>query len=113
MNHQQITTEEGKGGSGNHTNSTQDSSGNTTKYWRNYSEQTTEEEQEKNLNTLYTWKNQLQHDLPTPAQQKTRDVGQTDPQITSWWEGLMKERPNNNQKPKKYTESTSTTAQDQ
>ena len=28
--------------------------------------------------TLYTWKNQLQHNLPTPAQEKTRGGGQTD-----------------------------------
>ena len=47
-------------------------------------EQTTEQEQEKSLKTLYTWKNQLQHNLPTPAQQKTRRGGQTDPQITTW-----------------------------
>ena len=60
----------------------------------------------KSLTTLYTWKNQLQHNLPTPAQQKTRGGGQTDPQITSWWERHTKEKPNNNQKPKTYTEST-------
>ena len=42
---------------------------------------------------MYTWKNQLQHNLPTPAQQKTRGGGQTDPQITSWWERPSKERP--------------------
>ena len=35
-NHQQITTEESEGGSGSHTNSTQDLSRNTTKWWRNY-----------------------------------------------------------------------------
>ena len=51
---------------------------------------------------LYTQKNQLQHNLPTPAQQKTRSAGQTDPQITSWWETPTKERPNNNQKPKTH-----------
>ena len=32
--------------------------------------------------------------------------GQNDPQLTSWWEGPTKERPNNNQNPKTYTEST-------
>ena len=105
-NHQQITTEEGEGRSGSQTNSTQALSGNTTKWWRNYSEQTTEQEQEKSLQTLYTRKNELQHNLPTPAQQKTRGGGQTDPQITSWWERLTKERPNKNQKPKTYTEPT-------
>ena len=61
----------------------------------------------------YAWKNQLQHNLPTPAQQKTRGGGQTDPQITSWWERPTKERPNKNQKTKTYTEPTETTAQDQ
>ena len=54
---EQIRTEEGEGGSGSHTNSIQDLFGNTTKQWRNYSEQTTEQEQEKILRTLYTWKN--------------------------------------------------------
>ena len=43
-----------------------------------------EEEQEKSLKTLYTWKNQLQHNLTTPAQQKTKGGGQTDPQTKSW-----------------------------
>ena len=57
---------------------------------------------------MYTWKNQLQHNLPTPAQQKTRGGGQTDPQITSWWERPTIERPNKNQKPKTYTEPTET-----
>ena len=33
----------------------------------------------KSLKTLYTWKNQLQHNLPTPAQQKTRGGRQKDP----------------------------------
>ena len=47
-------------------------------------EQTTEQEQEKSLKNLYTWKNHLQHNLPTTSQQKTRGGGQTDPQITSW-----------------------------
>ena len=50
--------------------------------------------------------------LPTPAQQNTRGGGQSGPQLTSWWEGPAKERPNNNQKPKTYTESTKTTAKD-
>ena len=76
-------------------------------------EQITEQEQKKSLKTLYTRKNQLQHNPPTPAQQKTRGGGQTDPQITSWWERPTKERPNKNQKPKTYTETTETTAQDQ
>ena len=58
--------------------------------------------QNKQLNkskrkALYTQKNQPQHNLPTPAQQKTRGGGQTNPQLTSWWEGPTKERPNNNQ----------------
>ena len=95
-----------KRGSGNHTNSTQYLSGNTTKCWRNYSEKTTEQEQEKSLKTLYTWKNQLQYKLPTPEQQKTRGGGQTDPQITSWWEIPTKESLNKNPKPKTYTEPT-------
>ena len=60
----------------------------------------------KSLKTLYTQKNQLQHNLPTPAQQKTRGGGQTDPQITRWWERPNKERPKKNQKPKAYTEPT-------
>ena len=34
----------------------------------------TEQEQEKSLKTLYTRKNQLQHNLLTPAQQK-QEVG--------------------------------------
>ena len=75
--------EEAEGGNGSHTNSTQDLSGNTTKYWRKYSEQTTEQEQEKSLKTLYTWKNQLQYNLPTPTQQQTRGGELSDPQITS------------------------------
>ena len=108
-NHQQIRTEEGEGGNGSHTNSTQNLSGNTTNQWRKYSEQTTEQEQEKILKTFYTWKNQLQQNLPTPAQQKTRGGGQSDPQLTSWWEGPIKERPNNNQNLKTYTEPTKTT----
>ena len=99
--------EEGEGGSGSHTNSTSlDLSGNTTKWWRNYSEKTTEQEQETILKTLFTWKNQLQHNLPTRAQQNIRCGGQSDPQLTSRWEGPTKERPNNNQKPKTYTEPT-------
>ena len=60
----------------------------------------------KSLKTLYPRKNQLQHNLPTHAQQKTRGGGQTDPQITSWWERPTKERPKKNQKPKTYTEPT-------
>ena len=32
---------------------------------------------------MYTQKNQLQHNLPTTAQLKTRGGGQTDPQITA------------------------------
>ena len=75
-------------------------------------QQTIEQEQEKSLKTLYTRKNHLQHNRPTPAQQKTRGGGQTDTQIISCWEGPAKERPNNNQKPKTYTESTKTTAKD-
>ena len=45
-------TEEGEGGSGSHTNSTQDLSGNTNTWWRNYSEEKTEQEQEKSLTSL-------------------------------------------------------------
>ena len=63
--------------------STQDQSGITTKWWRNYPQQTTEKEREGNLKTLYTQKNQLQHNLSTPAQQNTRRGGQRDPQLTS------------------------------
>ena len=64
------------------------------------------QEQEKILKTLYAWKNQLQHNLPTPAKQNTRGGGHGDPQLTSRWKGPLKERPNNNQKPKTYTEPT-------
>ena len=42
---------------------------------------------------MYTWKNQLQHNLPTPAQQKTRGGEQSDSQLTSWWDGCTIERP--------------------
>ena len=52
-NHQQITTEEGEGGSGSHTDSTQHLSGNTIKQWRNYPEQTVEQEWHRSLKTLY------------------------------------------------------------
>ena len=75
--------------------------------------QRTDQKQEKSLKTLYTQKNQMQHNLPTPAQQKTKGGGQTDTQITSWWERPTKERANKNQKLKTYTEPTETTAQDQ
>ena len=34
----------------------------------------------------------------------TRHAGRSDPQLTSWWEGPTKERPNNNQNPKTYRE---------
>ena len=93
--------------------SSQDQSGITTKWWRNYPEQTTEQEQEKSLKTLYTWKNKLQHNLPTSAQQKTRGSGQTDPQSTRWREGPNKERPNNNQNPNISREPTQMTSQEQ
>ena len=96
----------------NHTNSTQDLSGNTNKYWTNYSEQTTELEQERSLKHLYTQMNQLQHNLPTPTQKKTRGGGQTDPQITNWWEGLTKEIPNNDQLLKTYIDPKYNTAPD-
>ena len=112
-NHQQITTEEGKGGSGSHTNLNPGLIWTTTKWWRNYSEQTTEQEQERILKTLYTQKNTLQNNLPTTAQQNTRGGVWSDPQLTSCREGPTKDRPNNNQNPKTYTEPTSTTAQDQ
>ena len=62
---------------------------------------------------MYTWKNNLQHNLPTPAQQKTRGGGQSDHQITSWWERPTKERPNKKQKTKTYTQPKETTAKDQ
>ena len=70
------------------------------------SEQTTEQEQEKSLKTLYTWKNHLQHNLTTPAQQNTRGGGQSDPQLPSWWKGPTKERTNNNQNPSTSREPT-------
>ena len=69
-------------------------------------EQTTESDYERILKTLYTQKNQLQHNLLTPARHNTRRGGWSDPQLTSWWEGPTKERPNNNQKPKTYTDPT-------
>ena len=106
MKHQEIRTEEGEGGSESHSNSTEDLSENTTKQCRNYLEQTAEQEQEKIIKNLYTWKNHIQHNLTTHAQQKTTGGVQSDPQLTSWWEGPTKEKPNNNQKPKTYTELT-------
>ena len=42
--------------------------------------------------------------LVVPPQQNTRCVGQSDPQLISWREGLTKEKHNNNQNPKTYTE---------
>ena len=42
--------------------------------------------------------------LAQPGQQNTRGGGQTDPQITSRWEGPTKERPNKTHKPNTYTE---------
>ena len=104
-NHQQITREECDGGSGSHTNSTQDLSRNTTKQWRDYSQQTIEQEKAKSLKTWYIWKTQFEHNLTTPAQQITRGGGESDPQSSRWWEGHTKEIPNNNQKPKTYTET--------
>ena len=41
-----------------------------------------EQEQERILKTLYTWKKHLQHNLPTHAQQNTRGGGQSDPQLS-------------------------------
>ena len=76
---------------------TQDQSGNRTKWWGNYPEQTTEQEQERSLKTTYRQKNQLQHNLSTPAQQNKRCGGWRDPQLTSWREGPTKERPNKRQ----------------
>ena len=105
-NHQQITTEKGEGGSGATPTSTQDWSGNTTKWWRNYSEQTTEQERERSLKILYKQKNQLQHKLSKSAQQNTRSGGQSDPQLTTLRERPIKERPNNNENPKTYGEPT-------
>ena len=45
----------------------------------------------KSLKTVYTWKKQLQNNMAISAQQKTRGGGQSDPQITSWWERPTKE----------------------
>ena len=42
---------------------------------------------------MYAQKSQLQHNLLTPAQQKTRGGEQSDSQLTSWWEGCTIERP--------------------
>ena len=66
----------------------------------------TELQQEKILKTLYTQKNHLQHNLPTPAKQNTRRGGWSDPQLTSSRERPIKERPNNNQNAKTYREPT-------
>ena len=79
---------------------TEDQSGITTKQWRNFPEQTTEYQWERSLKTLERQKNQLQHNLSTPAQQNTKRGGGSDSQLTSWQEGPAKERPNNNQNPK-------------
>ena len=84
--------------------SIQDLSGYTTKQWRNYPEQTTEQEQERSLKALYTQKNQLQHKLSKPAQQNKRCSGQSDPQSTSLREGPTRERPKTI-KTKRHTES--------
>ena len=46
------------------------------------------------------------NNLPKPAQQNTRGGGRSDTQLTRWREGLTKERPNNNQTPKTYKQST-------
>ena len=61
--------------------STQDQSGNTTKWWRNYPQQTTEQERERSLKTLYTQKNQLQHNMSTTAQQNIRRVWTESPSV--------------------------------
>ena len=98
--------EEGGGRSGSHTDLNQDQSGNTNKWWRNYPEQTTEQDQERILKTLYTWKNQHQHNLPKPAKQNTRGGGWSDPQLKTWREGPTKERLNNKQNLKTYREPT-------
>ena len=73
--------------------SIQDQSRNTTKWWRDYPEQTTEQNRERSLKTLYTQKNQLQHKLSTPALQNTRRSGWSDPQLTSWREDPSKKDP--------------------
>ena len=86
--------------------STQDQSRNTTKWWRNYPDQMTEQERGRILKTLYTRKNLLQHNLSTPAQQNTRCGGHRDPQLTIWREGPTKEGPNKNQNIKTYREPT-------
>ena len=78
-----------------------------------YSEETTEQEWERSLKTLYTQKNQLQHNLSTSAQRNIRRGGWSDPQLTSLRGGPVKERPNNNQNPKTYREPKLMTAQDQ
>ena len=49
--------------------------------------------------------------MPTPVQQKTRGGGQTDTQVPA--DGKDPQKTQNNQKPKTYTETTLTTAQDQ
>ena len=79
---------------------------------KNYSEQTTEQEQERSLKTFYTKKDQLQHKLSTFAQQNTRCGGWSDPQLTSSREVPIKERPNSNQNPKTYRKPTQTKAQE-
>ena len=91
--HQQIRTEGHEGGNGGHNNSTQEISRNTSKWWNNYSKQKTEQEQEKILKTLCTQKNQLQHNLTTPAQQNTRDSGLSDPQLTDGGKDQPKKGP--------------------
>ena len=53
----------------------------------------------KSSKKLYIHKNQLQHNLLTPAQQNTIGGGQSDLQLTKEREGPTKERSNNNQNP--------------
>ena len=84
-------------------------SGEIKKNWK----KKTEQEWERSLKTLYTQKNQLQHNLSTSAQQNTRGGGESDRKLTSLMERPIKNRPNNNQNPKPYREPTQMTAQDQ
>ena len=98
-NHQEITTEEGEGGSWSKLTSSQDRSGN-------YRKQTTEQDYGRTLKTSFPQKNQIQYKLSTPAQQNIRRGGWSDPQLTSWREGSTKEIPNNKKTPKTYTELT-------
>ena len=92
--------------------STRDQSGIKSKWQRNYPEQTTEQEQERSLKTSDGQKNQLQHNLISPAQDNRRCGWQSDPQITSWRERPKKRNPTTI-KNQRHTENQHMTAQDQ